>query len=466
VNPQNGQKRPNIVFILIDDMGWKDVGSYGSEFYETPNLDQLAEDGMKFTNAYAASPVCSPTRASILTGKYPATVGVTDWIGAHARGELIDSPYIDHLPQEEKSVARALHEGGYATWHVGKWHLGGEEYAPEEHGFDENIGGCHWGQPMHGYFSPYGMKNVSDGPDGEYLTDRLTDEAIKLIEKKDNKPFFLNLWHYAVHTPIQAPPKLIEKYEKKAKRLGLDKMDPFRSGESFPVEHKKHLHVQRRTVQSDPAYAAMIENLDENIGRLLDALDENGESENTIIIFTSDNGGLSTAEGSPTCNAPLNEGKGWMYDGGVREPLIVKWPGVINPGTICDEPVTSPDFYPTMLDMAGLPLLPEQHKDGVSMVPLLKGSNKLDREAIYWHYPHYGNQGGTPGSSVRMGDYKLIEFFEDGRVELYNLLEDIGEEHDVSRKHPALTKMMHRKLKNWRETVEASIPKKNPDYVE
>lgn len=459
-------KKPNIIFALIDDMGWKDLGCYGSEFYETPHLDQLAADGIRFTDAYAACPVCSPTRASIMSGKYPANVGVTDWIGAHAKGKLIDAPYIDHLPLTEKSIAASLKEGGYDTWHVGKWHLGPKEFYPQHHGFDVNVAGCDFGSPYNGFFSPYGIEHLPEGPEGEYLTDRLTDEAILLIKNKGDKPFFLNLSHYAVHTPIQAPKELVEKYEKKAADLGLDQQDPFVRGEHFPTEHKKDQHVKRRVIQSDPEYAAMVENLDTNMGRVFKVLEETGEAENTIIIFTSDNGGLATAEGSPTCNAPLNEGKGWMYEGGVREPLLVKWPGVIEPGTVTDVPVTSPDFYPTILEMAGLSLNPDQHQDGISINPILKGEEELDRKALYWHYPHYGNQGGTPGSSIRMGDYKLIEFFEDGRIELYNLREDIGEERDLAKEKPELAEEMKQKLKDWRESVGGLIPEKNPDYVE
>jgi arylsulfatase A-like enzyme len=460
----------NFVFILIDDLGWKDLGCYGSEYYETPNLDRLARDGMRFTDAYASCPVCSPTRASVLSGKYPATVGVTDWIdwGKHvhpARGKLIDVPYVDHLPLEEKSLASALKEGRYNTWHMGKWHLGGKLYYPDEHGFDVNVAGCHWGMPFNGYFSPYDIPTLENGPEGEYLTDRLTDEAIRLIEQNDGKPFFLNLWYYSVHIPIQAKPEYIERFESKAKAMGLDRVEPFEEGDFFPCEHKKDRRIVRRLIQSDPAYAAMVYGLDENIGRLFEAIDRAGQAENTVVIFTSDNGGLATAEGSPTSNAPLSEGKGWMYEGGTREPLIVRWPGVVEPGSQCSVPVTSTDFYPTMLQAAGLDLMPEQHCDGVSLLPLLKGAGTLDREAIFWHYPHYGNQGGTPGSSVRAGDHKLIEFFEDGHVELYDLREDIGEERDLAQAEPRLAQQLQEMLADWREKVKAKIPQPNPDYV-
>jgi arylsulfatase A-like enzyme len=486
-------KQPNIVFILIDDMGWRDIGCYGSPFYETPHLDHFAARGMRFSDAYATCPVCSPTRASIMSGKYPATVGVTNFIGPRenkpnnelvdlsgkrlteapftgdARGKRLDAPYTRYLPLTEASLASALREGGYRTWHVGKWHLGGEEFYPEHHGFDVNIGGCNWGMPRKGYYSPYGIVTLAEGPVGEYLTDRITDEAIRLIrEGKDEKrPFFLNLWHYAVHTPIQPPPgTLVEKYRAKAEALGLHDSEALEEGERFPCEHKKHQRVTRRLFQSNPQYAAMVEHLDASIGRLLEALEESGKLDNTWIFFTSDNGGLSTAEGSPTSNAPLHEGKGWMYDGGVREPLIAAGPGLALPGSVCDVPVTATDFYPTFLELAGLPLRPEQHVDGVSLAGLLRGrENKLEREAIYWHYPHYGNQGGTPGSSVRMGDYKLIEFFEDGRLELYNLREDEGERHNLAGDRPELARSLHQRLVEWRESIEAKIPEANPDYV-
>ena len=457
--------RPNFIFVLIDDLGWRDLSCYGSQFYETPNLDRLCAEGMRFTDAYAACPVCSPTRASILSGKYPARVGVTDWIGGHTRGKLLDAPYIDHLPLEEKSLAKALNGAGYATWHVGKWHLGKESYWPEKHGFEENVAGCHMGSPWRGYFSPWQIPTLKDGPEGQYLTDRLTDEAVRLIKSNEGRPFFLNLWYYTVHTPIQAKEAKIAKYEAKAKEMGLDTVKTFEEGDFFPCEHKKDQRIMRRLVQSDPVYAAMIESLDESIGRVLQAVEESGQTENTVIIFTSDNGGLATSEGSPTCNAPLAEGKGWMYEGGTREPLFIKWPGVIQAGSVCDVPVSSPDFYPTLLEMAALDPIPEQHVDGVSLVPLLKGAKDLDREAIFWHYPHYANQGGTPGSSIRAGDYKLIEFFEDDTIELYNLGADIGEEHDLAAKEPELAAKLRQQLADWRRSVDAKLPQPNPDYV-
>ena len=461
--------KPNFVFILIDDLGWKDLSCYGSQFYETPNLDQLASDGMRFTDAYAACPVCSPTRASILTGKYPATLGLTNFLGGNilggnTKGKLIDAPYIDHLPLSEKTLATTLRENGYTTWHVGKWHLGGEPYYPEKQGFEVNIGGCDWGLPMHGYFSPWRISTLKDGPRKTYLTDHLTDKAIELIQQNNEKPFFLNMWYYSVHIPIQAKREHIQYYKEKQIDMGLDKGDPFEIGNFFPCEHKKKMRIKRRLIQSDPKYAAMIHSLDENIGRLLQAIDDIGVKDETVVIFTSDNGGLATSEGSPTCNAPLAEGKGWMYEGGTREPLIVKWPKKIQAESQCNVPVTSPDFYPTILELAGLKLLPEQHCDGVSFLPLLKGKASLDREGIFWHYPHYGNQGGTPGSSIRYGDYKLIEFFEDDHVELYNLHRDISEDLDLSENEPAKIEELKALLSNWRDHVKAKIPRPNPDF--
>jgi arylsulfatase A-like enzyme len=459
-------RQPNIVFILIDDLGWRDLSCYGSSFYETPVLDRLAREGMRFTDAYAACPVCSPTRAALLSGKYPARVGVTQWIGGHGVGKLCDVPYHHALPASEICIAEALRRGGYQTWHVGKWHLGEWPTTPTRHGFDVNIGGCGWGMPKFGYFSPYKCPTLTDGPDGEYLTDRLTHEAIKLIEgRQKDRPFFLNLWHYAVHTPIQSPPDLVKKYEEKARRMGLDKKNPMVVGDYFPVQHKRDQRIQRRMFQSDPAYAAMVENLDTNIGRVLDALERAGIADNTLVVFKSDNGGLATAEGSPTCNLPLAEGKGWMYEGGTRVCQIARWPARIKPGSLCQVPTSTPDWYPTLLEAAGLPPMPGQHADGASLMPLLRGESAIAREAIFWHYPHYSNQGDTPASSVRAGDWKLIEFFEDGRLELYNLREDPGERRNVAASQRDVVQRLHGRLVQWRAEVEALIPKRNPNYL-
>lgn len=456
------ESKTNIIFILIDDLGWRDLSCYGSEFYETPNIDKLASEGMVFTNAYAASPVCSPSRASIMTGKYPARVGVTDWIGAHTRGKLVDAPYLRHLPLEEKSFAKVLRENGYCTWHVGKWHLGEREFYPEKHGFDVNIGGCHLGHPKYGYFSPYKIENLSDGPDGEYLTDRLTDEAIKIIGNRDKDiPFFLNLWHYTVHTPIEAKEEDINYFKEKARNLGLDNKEDIILGEFFPCEHKKHMKVTRRIIQSDPKYAAMIYNLDWNIGRLIEYLSAENILDDTLIIFTSDNGGLATAEGAPTCNYPLSEGKGWMYDGGVREPLIAYWKNKINPKSKCNKLVSSPDFYPTILDVARVNKIPKQHIDGESFYNSLIGIDEDREKPLFWHYPHYGNQGGTPYSAIRQGDYKLIYFYEYDDFKLYNLKEDIGEKLDISKTNNHICYELLSLLHQWLNNVNAYIPEKN-----
>lgn len=457
---------PNIIFILIDDLGWRDLGCYGSSFYETPNLDRLAQRGMLFTDAYASCPVCSPTRASFQSGQYPARVGVTNYIGGQARGAVLEPEYVRHLPLEEHTIGEAMRDAGYRTWHVGKWHLGPEDrYWPHNRGYDVNVAGCdRGGPPRNGYFSPWNLPMLEDGPEGEFLTDRLTDEAIRLVEPADDRPFFLNLCYYAVHTPIQGKAEHVRRFTEKAASLKLDQIDPFVVGEHFPCEHKREQRLTRRQLQSDPAYAALVWAVDENIGRLLQAVEDAGQADSTAVFFTSDNGGLSTSEGAPTCNYPLHEGKGWMYEGGTREPLIVSWPGVTTPGSRCSTPVTTPDFYPTMLQMAGADLIPEQHADGVSLAPLLEGEGKLDREAIYWHYPHYGNQGGTPGSSVRSGDWKLIEFFEDGRLELYNVRQDISETRNLAEEQPNIAAGLHEMLLTWRAEIGAKLPTPNPEW--
>ncbi|MBT3191457.1 MAG: sulfatase [Verrucomicrobia bacterium] len=464
--------QPNIVFILIDDMGWMDLSCQGSTFYETPNIDRLASEGILFSDAYAACPVCSPTRASIMSGKYPARIGLTHFIGGGShckagseRGRLLNAPYVPFLSTEEKSLASAFKQHGYATWHLGKWHLGGEAYWPDRHGFDINLGGCHMGHPSgegH-YFPPWQIPTLDQKEGDGYLTDRLGDEAARLIGESDGTPFFMNMWFYSVHTPIQAKPEKIAKYEAKARAVGLESVNALVEGDYFPAEHKKTKRLQRRIVQSDPTYAAMIESLDENVGKILAALEEKGIADDTIVIFTSDNGGLSTAEGSPTCNAPLSEGKGWMQEGGVREPMLLRWPARVSPGQVTDAIVTSPDFYPTLLEACGLPLSPEQHVDGKSFLSVLDGGESFDRGAVFWHYPHYGNQGGTPGCSIREGAWKLIEFFE-GEIELYNLKDDLGEAHNLSASEPARVKELLTKLHAWQQEVGAINPAPNPDW--
>jgi len=456
----------NVIFILADDYGWRDLGCYGSTFYETPNLNRLAAQGMRFTQAYAACCVCSPTRASIMTGRYPARLHITDWLPGRADSpqQKLNHPVIvQNLPHEEATLAQALQEGGYRTGLVGKWHLGGPGFYPQDHGFDLNFGGSERGATP-SFFSPYNiatlpgfrsydMPNLANGPAGEYLTDRLTDEALKFIEQSRDKPFFLYLAHYAVHTPHQAKAKVVDKYTAKAAAL------PPGGAEFLPEGDR-----EARQIQNQPVYAAMIESLDESVGRILDKLAELGLEKNTVIFFTSDNGGLSTSEGSPTSNLPLRGGKGWNYEGGIREPLLVKWPGVTAPGTVCDAPVMSTDYYPSILEIAALPPRAAQHLDGVSITPLLKGGTRAERP-LFWHYPHYSNQGGRPGGAVRLGDYKLLEFYEDMRVELYNLREDIGEKNDLTQGMPEKVAELRDKLHAWRQDVAAQMPTPNPNYV-
>jgi len=433
--------RLNFVFILIDDLGWTDVGCFGSTFYETPNIDRLAKQGMRFTDAYAACCVCSPTRASILTGKYPARLHLTDWIAGHRRpfAKLAIPDWTMYLPHEEVTIAAALKAAGYATASIGKWHLGGPEYRPETHGFDLNFGGDHRGQPP-SYFWPYQIPGVGGGGTGEYLTDRLTDEAEQFLAANRDKPFFLYFAHYAVHTPIQAKQELIEKYRRKVTPEMADK----------------------RPAQNNPAYAGMIESVDESIGRVLKKLDELGIADQTVVFFMSDNGGLIPV----TSNAPLRAGKGSPWEGGTREPLIVCWPGVVKAGSVCNTPVSSVDFYPTILEMAGVKGDKKHNAkvDGVSLVPLLKQAGPLRRNAIFWHYPHYHPGGARPYGAVRQGDFKLIEFYEDNHVELYNLKDDIGEKNNLAEKVPKKVEQLRKLLGDWRKRVDAQMPTPNPNY--
>jgi arylsulfatase A-like enzyme len=392
-------RKLNFVFFLIDDLGWTDVACYGSSFYETPNIDRLASQGMRFTDAYAACPVCSPTRASIVAGKYPARLGITQWIG----GANEPTPYRHYLPLEDVTIAEALKGAGYATAFVGKWHLSTKDadrtrYYPDRQGFDVNIGGDYSGAPPT-YFWPYKKRGrsletlPSGGEEGEYLTERLTDESLKFLEANKGKPFLLYLSHYAGHTPIESKPALTDKYRARAGKL------PSPDGPKFAPVYGRY---KTRQVQDNPAFAGMVHSVDESVGRVMKKLEELGAVDDTVVIFMSDNGGLSTVpREAPTCNLPLRAGKGWLYEGGIREPMIIKWPGVVKAGSVCSEPVTSTDFYPTMLEMAGLPLKPEQHVDGVSLMPLLKKRGKLKRKAIYWHYPHYHGSGNRPSGAKR-----------------------------------------------------------------
>ena len=453
-------RRPNFVFFLVDDLGWTDLGCFGSTFYETPNVDRLAAEGMRFTSAYAACPVCSPTRASILTGKYPARMATTDYFGARQPEKwerntpLLPASYLDRLPHEETTLAEAFKEAGYATFFAGKWHLGPERFWPETQGFDVNRGGIARGAPYGGkkYFSPYDNPRLEDGPDGEHLPDRLAQEAVRFIDEHKKEPFLAYVSFYSVHTPLMAREDLKRKYAEKRKQA---------PPEAWGQEGERKV----RLTQNHATYGGMVEAMDLAVGKVLDALDDMDLSGNTVVIFMSDNGGLSTSEGHPTCNLPLRAGKGWLYEGGIREPMIVKWPAVSQAGAVCGTPVISTDFYPTMLDMAGLPLRPEQHCDGLSIKSLLQGIAMPER-AMYWHYPHHGNQGGSPSGAVRLGDWKLIEFFGAGRLELYNLGDDIAEKNDLAEAMPGKTRELATMLHAWQREVGARFPTANPAYRE
>jgi arylsulfatase A-like enzyme len=460
---EEGPRPLNVIFFLADDLGWRDLGSYHSPFYETPHLDALAAGGMKFTQAYSASQVCSPTRAAFLTGKYPARLAATDWFGAPGPEAprwkkqnvmLLPASYHDQLSTNEFTLAKAFKEAGYAAYFLGKWHLGGEGSTPLDHGFDVNIGGTHRGGPYGRgrYFHPFDLPNIESSP-GDYLPVRLAEEAINLIEQAGEKPFFMFYSFYSVHTPLMTRPELQSKYEAKAAMIEHE-------GPRFLPEPPR----QARQAQDHAVYAGMVEAMDSAAGMIIEALERMNLSDRTVIVFTSDNGGLSTSEGSPTSNLPLRAGKGWFYEGGIRVPLIVHWPGLTQPGSATHTPVITTDFYPTLLEMAGLPLRPGQHLDGLSLAPLLRQSAVLPERPLFWHYPHYGNQGGSPGSAVRLGNYKLIEFFEGNRLELYDLEEDPGEEQNLVRREPGRVQALRELLKDWREQTGARYPTTNPDY--
>jgi arylsulfatase A-like enzyme len=459
----NSKKQPNVIFILIDDMGWTDLGCFGSSFYETPNIDKLARSGIIYPNAYAASPVCSPSRASVMTGKYPLNVGITNWCGAGLEvGNVIGLDNNGELGNQEQTIANTLKDHGYQTWHVGKWHLGdNEDSLPQSNGFDVNIGGCAWGHPKNGYFSPYKIPNLPEGPENEYLTDRMTKEAIALIKQKSDRPFYLNLWYYTVHTPIQAKADKIAKYEQKRLDMGLDQIDALEVGEYYRCEHQKQWRVKRRNVQSNPIYAAMVEHLDDNVGLLFNTLEEEGLLDDTIVIFTSDNGGLSTGS-APTSNKPLQEGKGWMYEGGVRVPLFVWYGDKVTPHTN-NTVVNSTDYFNTILSL--LDIEQTTQNDGFDFSKSLTGES-LKRPPLYWYYPHYGNQGGAPYAAVRLDDWKLIRQFDDNSYELYNLSDDIGEIIDIASDHPDKVSVLKELLNNWLTDRNAYIPVPNPNWID
>jgi arylsulfatase A len=435
--------RPNFVFILIDDMGWKDGGCFGSKFYQTPEIDSLAASGLRFTQAYAACAVCSPTRAALMTGKYPARLHITDYIPGenlprNSRFHLPD--WQKHLPLEETTLATALKRLGYATAHIGKWHLGGGAFLPEHQGFDINIAGGAAGQPG-SYFWPYGPNKNNrvpglaerGGKSGEYLTDQLTDEALAFIESNKDRPFYLNFCHYAVHAPLMGKQELIDAA---ADRPGADG-------------------------QSNTVYAAMLKSVDESVGRIVKKLDELHLAGRTLIVFTSDNGGAVHFGKPPaTSNSPLRNGKGSAYEGGLRVPLIVKMPGVTHAATVCDTPIITMDFFPTLLELAGAETSASRAAvDGVSLVPLLRGEKTPPHSALFWHYPHYWNGGKvSPYSVVRAGDWKLIRFYETGREELYDLKADLSESSDLAASHPQKRKELGARLDAWMKEVGAQLP--------
>ncbi len=459
-NKKHKTSPPNVVFILVDDMGWKDVGYQGSDYYLTPNVDKLATSGVRFTNAYAANPVCSPTRASIMTGRDPADkhVNITNWIGAEKYENRIDDKVIqphvaDHLPLDEFTMGEAFQKNGYSTYFVGKWHLGETaEYWPEHQGFDVNVAGWSKGNPG-SYFAPYHNPRLDDGPDGEYLPFRLAREVLGFIDthEKENpeKPFLMYLSMYNVHTPIEAPKNLVQRFEERRIKMGLPEKGTYETDKG----------VKNRTNQSDPTYAAMVWAMDSVVGMMENKLHSLGIADNTAIVFFSDNGGLSAPGYGVTTNRPLRGGKGWVTEGGIREPLIISYPPLTDnsKNKVVDEPVISYDFYPTLLDLAGLPLEPEQHTSGKSLLPLLKGKH-IKKRNLYWHYPHYSPQGGTPASAIRIGKWKLIHFYEDNSFELYNLENDISESKNIASTFPEKVQEMSKDLNDYLVSIGASYP--------
>ncbi len=469
-------KQPNIILILADDLGWADLQCYGSTFYETPNLDKLAAKGIRFTNAYASCPVCSPTRASILTGKYPIKTGVTDWIkGRQSNGQgaayekLVAQPFNYFLQPKEETIAEVALRNNYKTFIAGKWHLGEEEKDwPEPNGFQINKGGFSKGSPAGfkndstgGFFTPYNNPRLPDGPKGEYLTNRLTNETIAFIEENKSMPFFVMYSLYAVHNPMQAPADLIKKYQAKKQTLSIPDSLRFRKDEQWMKFEKGW---KRRTIQDHAVYAAMIENMDDNIGRLLSKIDTLGLSDNTIIIFTSDNGGLSTAEGSPTMNGLLRAGKGWLYEGGIRVPFILTWPINIKPNQVSEMPVSTVDIFPTLYKAIIKKAVINKDVDGTDIVGLITSEKKNMVRTLLWHYPHYSNQGGKPGAAIIKNDFKLILNYEDKSVELYNLKKDIAEQINIASKNKNIVSTYKKVLENWLKENKAKFPIKNSAY--
>ncbi len=455
------EDKPNIVYILADDLGWRDLSNEGSRFYESPHIDRIAREGMKFTRGYATCQVCSPSRASILTGKYPTKHGITTWIGdrsgeawrgAKRHDSHLPPEYGHNLRAEEVTLAETLRDAGYKTFFAGKWHLGSEGSWPTDHGFDINKGGWDVGSPIGGYFSPWKNPNLEPGPPGESLPIRLGRETAAFIEANKDKPFFAYLSFYSVHGPIQTTPALWKKYRDKAVAVGS-------AEDRFVFDRRLCV----RQVQDCPIYAGMIESMDEAVGIVLKKLDGLGLTDNTIVCFTSDNGGVSSGDAYSTSNLPLRGGKGRQWEGGIREPYYIKAPGLTKAGSTSAVPVSGIDWYPTLLDLAGVPVPTEQDIDGVSLVPLLRGDTIAER-ALFWHYPHYGNQGGEPSSIITENDWKLIHYHEDGRDELYHLATDPGEQKDLARAEPDLAKDLRAKLDAWLKATGAKFPTKDSQF--
>ncbi len=429
-----GAQRWNVLFLLTDDLGWHDTAPFGNTFVDTPNLSRLASESARFPNAYAACPVCSPSRAAILTGKYPARLHLTDWIPGRRPSpnwKLRPPAFEQALPLEETTLAETLAPLGYRSGAIGKWHLGGPGHLTTNQGFDVNIGGTAAGQPPR-YFGPIDLPGLRLEP-GEFLTPRLTQEGTRFIRESAARPYFLYEAQFTVHMPLQAPEDLVAKYK------------------------------ARNTGDVDPTYCAMVETADASVGGLLRTLEETGEAERTIVIFTSDNGGVRYQGRRPvpvTNNAPLRAGKGHLYEGGIRVPLLVRWPGVTRPGSLVEEPVSGVDYLPTLCAALGARA---GVVDGLDIRPALRGAPLAERP-LFWHYPHYSDQGGVPGGAVRLGVWKLIEFYEDGRLELFNLEDDIGERRNLVRREPARAKRLHSLLADWRQGVNASMPEPNPAY--
>ncbi|QDS91214.1 Arylsulfatase [Rosistilla ulvae] len=452
VRADDDPRLPNVVVFLVDDLGYMDIGANNPDcFYETPNIDALSGSAMRFTDGYAANPVCSPTRYSLMTGKYPSRVDATNFFSGKRSGTFAPAPLNDNMPLDEVTVAEALKSKGYATFFAGKWHLGeSEEYYPQNQGFDINVGGHSKGGPYTGkkYFAPFKNPQMAvESPDGDHLPDRLARDTARFIDAHKAGPFFAYLSFYSVHTPLIGRPDLVAKYKQKAAKI---------NGLEFDDEEQVFGNQPRkvRILQKHAVYAAMVEAMDEAVGKVLAQIEASGVADNTIVIFTSDNGGLSTSEGSPTSNLPLRGGKGWVYEGGIREPWIVRYPGVTRPGSVSHEPVCSIDLFPTVAAAAGVEY---QHSvDGVDLMPALRGGS-LDRQSLYWHYPHYSNQGGIPAGAIREGNFKLIERYEDGRVQLYDLKSDIGERKDLAAEDPDRVDQMRRRLHAWYQSVDAKF---------